>query len=280
MTEDEKLEFGDMVRRAKGSQSLSEFSKKTGISKYQLSRIMNGKLKELPRKATLAAIMENCEAVDVKMELALSLSSYVQKEEAEKKNKPNSPHDFLLSFLNLEIREKRRERIRLQMGRILAELAETSHTWVRKRVEDRLQVAFADWYLYIEFLDDTKMKKWHIYFIPKSQKVEEFFYTFLGRLSCCQIGSDEKFILVPATESMYEQLLNKKTDCNVNLSVIYFDNEECTESMEEYLRCADNITKEDIKNSAFLESTTAHLGKKEVYIFKDSAENMEEGQFI
>ena len=45
LLDQEKLELAKYVRQAKGSLSLNAFSQKTGVSKYQLSRIMNGKLR-------------------------------------------------------------------------------------------------------------------------------------------------------------------------------------------------------------------------------------------
>lgn len=281
MTDDERLEFASMVRKAKGSQSLSEFSKKTGISKYQLSRIMNGKFKELPRRSTLQAIAVNCEDVAVKMELGISLLGYkYETVNGIETRVEDDPREKLLSFLNVEVKMKRKEQIRSQVGRILAELSETSHTWMRKKVEDKLKLSLADHYLYIELLDDVKMKKWHFYFVPKSQKTDEFFYTFLGRLSCCQIDNDEKFILVPENERMYMQLLGKKPNGNANLSVIYFDNDGFTESTEDYLQVADGMTKEDIRSSAFLESTMVHKeGSEEIYFYKNMNEDICEVEF-
>lgn len=281
MTDDERLEFASMVRKAKGSQSLSEFSKKTGVSKYQLSRIMNGKLKELPRKSTLQAIALNCEDMAVKMELGISLLGYkYETVNGIETRVDDDPREKLLSFLNLEVKMKRKEQIRFQVGRILAELSETSHTWMRRKVEDKLNLSLADHSLYIELLDDVKMKKWHFYFVPKSQKPEEFFYAFLGWLSCCQMGGDEKCILVPENERMYMQFLNKKPNCNVNLSVIYFDNDGFTESTEEYLQVVGGMTKEDIRSSAFLESTTVHMEDgEEIYFYKNRNADICEGEF-
>ena len=46
LSADDKLQLARFVKKAKGSLSLDEFAQKTGVSKYQLSRIMNGKFKE------------------------------------------------------------------------------------------------------------------------------------------------------------------------------------------------------------------------------------------
>ena len=65
MTEEEKLNLAKMVKKAKGSMSLDEFASKTGVSKFQLSRIMNGKFKESPRKATIQAILDHAESPEI-----------------------------------------------------------------------------------------------------------------------------------------------------------------------------------------------------------------------
>lgn len=52
----DRTRLTELIKEAKGSQTLDELAAKTGISKFQLSRIMNGNYKRAPHMSTLRKI--------------------------------------------------------------------------------------------------------------------------------------------------------------------------------------------------------------------------------
>ena len=56
MTEAQKRELGKLIKEAKGSRTLDRFAEETGISKFQISRIINGRYEYCPHMSTIAKI--------------------------------------------------------------------------------------------------------------------------------------------------------------------------------------------------------------------------------
>lgn len=254
MTEVEKKELSRVVKLAKGSQSLDEFAEKTGISKFQLSRIINGKLKGMPRKSTLQAICDNSENSEATLLLSVSLQTtipgFIDGEEVQV---PNNVEKTLSTMLNGSFYRTTSKRLQQAQQCVLGNIMYLTNEWITRRNCDPLNYEppdsdFPNRHLQIEFTWEHKIKKWYFYILDEAlDSSDSFFYTFLGKLACYPSSPEEKFSIVVTSPEIYDQLENKSINFHATVSIIFIDiSPESGYLPESYLELADGITDNDL----------------------------------
>lgn len=251
LTEAEKKELGNLIRKAKGYQSSEEFAQKIGITKYQLSRIMNGKFKDMPRKSTLQAIYDNAVQSEVKAQLMVCLSPTIWNQvDSKKTERQNNTYETLNAILNINLDNSKKNLLKDYKGIILKELSDVPFEWIRKLDIPPVDItSFTDGYLCIEFLGDSPIKKWHLYFLSSNPDIDDsFLYEFLGKLSCYPSANEDKFSLVVPHMGMYSKIEDWKVNNITTLSTIYLCYEEPDCSDECYITYAKGVDENELFN--------------------------------
>lgn len=256
MTELEKKELSRLVKLAKGSQSLDEFAEKTGISKFQLSRIINGKFKGMPRKSTLQAICDNSENSEATLLLSVSLQptipGFLDDEEI---RMPNNMEETLSIMLNGSFYRSTLKRLQQNQQYVLGQIMKLANEWITRLNCDPLNCEppdseYQERHMQLEFTWNRKIKKWYFYFIDELlDSSDSFFYTFLGKLSCYPSTPEEKFSLVVSNPEIYDRLENKSISSHATVSIIFNNTSpEYDYRPESYLEITNGITEDDLRD--------------------------------
>ena len=229
LLDQEKLELAKYVRQAKGSLSLNAFSQKTGVSKYQLSRIMNGKFKDQPRESTILAIANGSEHSSIRNILKITyLSEEVYNQEIEKEKslncKSNSPklqteehtHDstVISDPINDPVfsenaafpKKKRYRRFTTldPLSTLLKSLLGLPVEWTKTLDTCPIDL-FVENYICIRFAEDCPLKKWHFIFLEKHPyEYPTYLITVLGALYNHSMPLTEKFSIIVDCQRNFE----------------------------------------------------------------------------
>lgn len=247
MTDTEKSELAKIIKKAKGSRSSEEFARKIGITKYQLSRIINGKFKDMPRQSTLMAIRDNAESEESRLLLSLFLlPSTYENINGEFVEVPVEPENILAKYVEAEMQRPEIDIFNKNWNSLLGSFGRVFDEWTKKADKDPLGFDTSGRYLFIELNANTVIKKWYFYFLLDSELADEnLFYSFIGKLSCRPSDTEEKFSLVVASDETYDKLCMKNTNTNSTLSIISFDLEHGFIN-EQHLETATGVSQRDL----------------------------------
>ena len=240
MTEEEKLNLAKMVKKAKGSMSLDEFASKTGVSKFQLSRIMNGKFKESPRKATIQAILDHAESPEI-FRKAIDTTTYeVGKESSET---AFLPHKALSAVMESETKRCK--------AAILDSLAAFSLPW--QNIHPGARQEQLDFNLVLK-IDNCPIDTWKFFFLFSygSESLESQ-ARFIGSLYFYHPRPTEKVSLVFTDEFNYETFTSwpysfNDQFCNTTLSSILIEPEKMEIKEETYTSVHETISRETVES--------------------------------
>jgi len=256
LSADDKLQLARFVKKAKGSLSLDEFAQKTGVSKYQLSRIMNGKFKEQPRISTMAAIADNSESTMAETCIR-SLFLLEDNPKKEKTVQPDSLHSDCEPEKNtseimndIENAPETTKRYRTQkswdsMAVILYFLVSLPFEWTKKNLPCPVNV-FVNGYLCIDLLGQTKIRRWHFFFLKQNPYDYPTYLIAVAGILCDKGGSaDEKFSIVTDSEYIFKApYISHDRLSGIILSVILIHPNN--ELSEVYIHSDLNAPKEDV----------------------------------
>lgn len=235
MTEEEKLNLAKMVKKAKGSMSLDEFANKTGVSKFQLSRIMNGKFKESPRKATIQAILDHAESPEIFQKAAGTTKCESGKESLETAFPPSKE----ISAMESETKRCR--------AAILDSLAAFSLPW--QNIHPNTRQEQLDFNLVLK-IDSCPIDTWKFFFLFSygSESLESQ-ARFIGNLYFYHPKSTEKVSLVFTDEFNYETFASwpysfNDQFCNTTLSAVLIEPNEMKIAAESYAAVHESVSKE------------------------------------
>lgn len=238
MEDNEKQLLIQLIKSAKGDGSLDQFSERTGISKFQLSRIMNGKFKEMPHKSTLKAIANGATDDFAKEVLENYTSDIVIFKEY---NIPNDSLENVVGFIKFKREhQKRWHTFKKCKGIILRELADCGcDLYVKYTFFDTKKPTGLQPLLTVNPLNNMAISEWDFYFEPSLKAYEDnFFYTFLGKVFCVEHSKNKKLSLILTDKGLYDDisaLTMSITNMSAHLSIIYIDMEEQEICHENYL---------------------------------------------
>ena len=260
-TDDTRAELSNYVKKAKGNLTLDEFSVKSGISKYHLSRLINGKIKNIPRESTIIAIANASESRAVRRILKwcyLSDETLAREERIDPELQPiNSNHETKQPYSDDPIPyEEKRKRAKSYYNKkpaqssvsiILEALLDLSFEWTRTLMVCPVTI-FIDNYFCIELPDEAPFKKWHFLFLQEHPyDYETYLTTTLGILLNQKQPIEEKYTIVLDSQKRYSQARIRKhivTHANISVMLIHSDHR----ILEMYMNLEKNITYQDLKN--------------------------------
>lgn len=261
LTDDTRTELSNYVKKAKGSLTLDEFSAKSGISKYHLSRLINGKLKNVPRESTIIAIANASESKAVRRYLKwcyLSDETLAREERIDPVLQPiNSSHkteqisgDDSIPYETTRKRTKtyyNKKPAQSSTSIILDALLHLPYEWTRKLIECPVTI-FIDNYFCIEFPDEAPFKKWHFLFLKEHPyDYHTYLVTALGILLNQGVALDEKYTIVLDSKKRYEQAKRYRKDTTngyISVMLIHSDNR----ILEMYMNLERGITCQALKS--------------------------------
>ena len=201
----------ELIKCAKGNLTLDDFSERTGISKFQLSRILNGKFKEIPRKSTLSVIAEHSVDKFAKEVFQFYLSDQILVPDGNTMKKiPNDNLTSLIKWIKEENFIKSLKKIiHTCKGILLSNLSEMTFDWTVKyqEVNSSIPVNLQP-ILEIGTNGHGGIENWIFYFEPNEEQYNQgFFYTFLGRIMCESIPQNNKVSLIVSSLEVYDKLI-------------------------------------------------------------------------
>ena len=226
MTDDTREELSSYVKKAKGSLTLDEFSIKSGISKYHLSRIINGKIKNIPRESTIISIANASESKAVRRFLKwcfLSSETLAREERIDPELQPiNGKYELIPpssdDFVSNETKRKRgktyynKQLIQSSTSIILDALLDLPFEWTRKLVTCPVK-HFLNNYICIEFPDNAPFIKWHFFFLEDHPyDYQTYLLSTLGILLNQESAIDEKYTIILDSQRRYEQARRYRND--------------------------------------------------------------------
>lgn len=252
MTDREKECLLKLLHLAKGNLSLDKFSEMTGISKFQLSRIMNGKFKETPRKSTLNAIaVHSQDSYAQEILLAYQSDSHTLiGEEGETIEVPTDNLEMIIELTEQHNRRKRGQALADKCkGIILKDSCSFQFDWTVKYLKaDPFIPKALQPFLRIEIPFHESVDIWDFYFQPEAEQYEKgYLYTFLGRIMSSAIKPDHKVSLVITEKGLYEKLVNTPIqNMGTTFSFIFVDLENQLVQEEYYVSVNDNCKWQEI----------------------------------
>lgn len=262
MEDNEKQLLIQLIKSAKGDSSLDKFSERTGISKFQLSRIMNGKFKEMPHKSTLKAIA-NGSTDDYAKEVLENYTSDVMlfKDFDKEYNIPKDTLENVEGFIKFKREhQKRWNTFKKCKGIVLRELADCGcDLYVKYTTFDKKKPVGLQPLLTVAPLKNNAISEWDFYFEPSLKAYEDnFFYTFLGKVFCVEHPKNKKLTLILADKGLYDDisaLTMSITNMSAHLSIIYIDMEEQKICSENYIYVLPNPDYNALKELIISEET-------------------------
>ena len=242
MEDKEKQLLIQLIKLAKGDFSLDKFSERTGISKFQLSRIMNGKFKELPHKSTLRAIANNS-VDDYAKEVLENYTSDVilHRDSGREYQIPNDNLENVDNFIKYKREyQKRWDTLKKCKGLMLRELADCGcDLYIKYTIFDKQKSVGLQPLLTVKPIENKAVSEWDFYFEPSLKAYEDnFFYTFLGKIYCVEHPRNKKISLILPDKELYDNICAitmSITNMSAYLSIIYIDMEEQKICSEDYL---------------------------------------------
>lgn len=247
MLTQKKDELTNLLRDAKGKRTLDTFSEETGISKFQLCRIMNGNYKNTPRLSTLKAIAEHSEIPGLFDQIMEVVNATVPDpqlvEEIIFEGEPNAETAPVPNF-DFKKNEKLCKAVILDA---LSSLALPWNTSLPYRHSDFLKFPIQ------VSVSNHPIKHWSFYFLGVSG-IEDMnaVRNFLGDLSLYHPFATEKISLVLTDMSTYHKMLallsstSSQPIWNMNFSVILIDLDDIEVKEEELLSLHDSISVNDV----------------------------------
>lgn len=251
MTDKEKNYFSELLQRAKGDLSLEDFSRLTGISKFQLSRIMNGKFKGVPRKSTINAIAENSQDEKAKEILSLYCTgNHVFYEDGDENELSTNNLENLINFISKKQKgEKNRELENACKGLILAAACSFKFDWIVKynQIDSNIPRDLQP-LLRIELPSHTSVNIWDFYFQPDDEQYKKgYFYALLGRIISSKVSENHKVSLVVSDVKIYNELKHIPIHTmDIKFSFLLIDMKKQNVEMEDYIN--DKCKWDDVKN--------------------------------
>lgn len=259
MLEQQKTELTHLLRDAKGKRTLDTFAEETGISKFQLCRIMNGNYKNTPRLSTLKAIAEHSEIPGLFEKIMDIVNAAVPdtpiEEEIifegtpETEAEPLPPFDFV-------------KHEKLCKAVILDALSSAAFTW--STGSPRRRPGDLDFPLQIS-IRNHPIQYWSFYFLAASGKEDmTAVRDFLGDLALYHPFGNEKVSLVFTDIYTYNQFFSLLTSFtsqpiwNMNFSIIMIDLDKLEVDDEEQISLHDSVSPKEFlalcrgKGDAFL----------------------------
>lgn len=220
----------ELIKNAKGNLTLDDFAELTGISKFQLSRILNGKFKIMPRKSTLSVIAKHSADDFAKEVFHKYLSeSIVRSDDGTRKIISCDSLTTAVQNVKDEKFQKALKKItRTCKGILFNDLSLLPFDWTVKYTKNNPSISTSlQPMLEIETGGNGGIDKWIFYFEPDEQKYENgFFFTFLGSIMCKNIPPNTKISLIVSGLELYEQVTAlPPPDLNFSFSIISVDYE-------------------------------------------------------
>lgn len=252
LDDDGKKELSHYVKKAIGSLTLDEFSAKSGISKYHLSRITNGKFKSLPRESTIIAIANSSESKAVKNILKITyLSEETYKREMKVDEQLNAKSTNNENHFNTDSQHSRtnynKKPPQRLAGIILDSLLNLPYKWTRILTASPVNV-FIDNYFCIELPEKAPFKKWHFLFLEEHPyNYQTYMVSTLGILMNEERSNQEKFSIILDSKTRYMQARMYKKDIkHYNISVILINSNY--KILEMYMNLDKDISFSDLKS--------------------------------
>lgn len=243
MLEQQKTEITHLLRAAKGRRTLDTFANETGISKFQLCRIMNGNYKNIPRLSTLKAIAEHSEIPGLFEKIMDIVNAAVPDPQIEEEiifegtpkaeSEPKLPFDFA-------------KHEKLCKAVILDALSSATFTWSTGSPHRRPGC--------LEFpirisISNHPIRYWSFYFLAASGKEDmTAVRNFLGDLSLYHPFANEKISLVFTDMSLYYNFFSLLTPMtsqpiwNMNFSILLIDLDKIEVEDEEQISLHDSVS--------------------------------------
>lgn len=245
LDDDGKKELSYYVKKAIGGLTLDEFSAKSGISKYHLSRITNGKFKSLPRESTIIAIANSSESKAIKDIMKITyLSEEAYKREMKDHSSNENGSNTINQYPRTSYNKKPPQR---PAGIILDSLLGLPYEWTRILAESPVNV-FIDNYFCIELSENAPFKKWHFLFLEgHPYDYQTYMVSTFGILLNEERSIEEKFSIILDSKERYIQAKMYKKDIKrYNISTILINSNY--KILEMYMNLEKELTYQDLKS--------------------------------